>query len=105
MTKLTDEEFQRLYQLIEKAKERSASSSELRELVELILRSGAQTQYDIDEYIRRAGFASLEELYKHIDEKKSHEAIDKLIAIGLGMLAGYAIIKWLSSSPSSTKRV
>jgi hypothetical protein len=96
MTKLTDDEVRRLYQLLEKAKKKEASSTELKEIVGLILRSDARTQYEIEQYINRAGFTSLDELHRHIEEKKSQEFIDTLIAIGLGMLVGYVIIKWAS---------
>jgi len=93
MTDLPDEEFLRLYQLIEKARKGEASSKELEEIIELIEKSGARTRYDIEQFISQAGFTSLEELHRHIKEKKSQEFIETLVAIGLGILAAYAIIK------------
>ena len=95
MIDLTNKEFSRLQQLVEKAKRRMANSNELRELIELIQKSGARTREEIEQYINQAGFASLEELNKHIEEKKSQEFIDILIAVGLGILAAYVVTKVL----------
>ena len=95
MINLTNKEFSRLQQLVEKAKSREANSRELRELIELIQKSGARTRDEIEQYINQAGFTSLEELNKHIEEKKSQEFIDILIAVGLVILAAYAITKVL----------
>lgn len=93
MINLTNEEFLRLRQLIEKAKMRKANSKELGELIGLIQKSGARTRDEIEQFINQAGFTSLEELNKHIKEKKSQEFIDILIAVGLGILAAYVITK------------
>ena len=95
MNYLTPQGIERLSTLILKIRERKASSSELNEFVQLINKGGTTTEQEITAFLTQAGFNSLEELSKHIQDKRSEEFINALITIGMGILLGYALSRLL----------
>ncbi|UZE91805.1 MAG: hypothetical protein IB616_03435 [Methanosarcinales archaeon] len=96
MINLSYEEIERLRHLLSKARVKQASGNELDEIVNLINKSGASTEYETTCLLNEAGFLSIQELSKHIQEKKSEEFINALITIGFAILVGSALLELLS---------
>ncbi len=93
---LTPNEINKLRLLTYRIRERTASSQELEEFIKLIQKSGVSSQSDVVRMLNEAGFSSIEELSKHIQDKKSEELINTIVTVGLGILVGYALYKLIS---------
>ncbi|OJI07189.1 MAG: hypothetical protein BK997_03825 [Candidatus Micrarchaeum sp. ARMAN-1] len=79
----------RLEFLLNKLRARTASSTEIKEFLDIIQ---ANAPYSLNSYILASGFSSYGELLKHLQEKGSQEdrekaAIGGLIIVGLAVLA------------------
>lgn len=93
---LTWDEIDRVRLLTYKIRERAASLSELEEFVQLVQQSGASEQADMTGLLYKAGFSSLEDFSRHLQEKKAEGLIQNIAMVGLGILVGYGIYKMLS---------
>ena len=94
-TFITTAELQRINALILKIQQRIASANEMNEFFNLIQKSGQNNWLALENYIRVAGYSSIEQFKQHLNEKSSKEFIDGLVKIGLAVLIAYGLAKLL----------
>lgn len=92
---ITTSEIQRINALILKIQQRTASANEMNEFLQLIQKSGQNNWFELENYIRVAGYSSIEQFKQHLTEKSSQEFVDGLVKIGLAVLIAYGLAKLL----------
>ncbi|NKQ39433.1 MAG: hypothetical protein HF967_08245 [Methanosarcinales archaeon] len=103
MTDLNYNEIEKLRYLLSKARNNQTSENDLKSIVHLINKSGISKEHEITNLLNEAGFSSLHELSNKLQEKKSEEFVKTLVAIGLAILVGYALLKILAEKRCDNK--
>lgn len=86
-------ELQRLQQLQNKVQYGKATSSEMKEYLRLILKSSDQNRYEVENYVRNIGYASIDDFQDHLLQKNNQELTSGLLTIGGAVLLVYLFSK------------
>ena len=93
MTNLTLEEQNNLWNLRNKLVHRQASSSDMRQLLDLILRSSQNNHYEIENYVHSIGYNTINDFQRDLEQKNRDELVNALLIIGGAVLLAMALSK------------
>ena len=95
MNALTTTDAARINQLADKIRINVASGAEMREFFSLTQKSGPFNWGEMQNYLLAAGFVSVQDFEKRMHEKETEEFWQGLAAIGVAIVAAYALTKLL----------
>ena len=83
----------RINRLAGKMRHRTATSEEMREFLDLIQNSGQDDWIELQNYVRVAGYSSVEDFREHLGDRTRKEVVDGLVKIGTAILVAYSLTK------------
>ena len=80
-----------LSELRNKIAHNQGSSSDMKQFLELILKSSQYNHFEVENYIRSIGFSTINDFQRALEQKNRDELIAALLIIGGAVLLGLAL--------------